>query len=370
MTSPRLEISLDKIFHNASTLVSRLKPHGISVTGITKACMGDPRFAETLLEAGVRTLGDSRIENIERLRRAGVTAPISLIRSPMLSQAEQVVAHADTSFNTELDVISALSDAAGKANCRHNVLLMVELGDLREGIMPHDLEVFVRRTLRFPHIDMRGIGTNLACLSGIAPTNENMLALSQVAEHLDKTFCEFGTAMTTVVSGGNSSNLSWVFGGCVPCRVNNLRLGESILLGVDPLHNRPIDGLHTDAVTLFVEVIEQKVKPSHPRGEIGLSTFKQFQAAPRENTTNQAILAIGQQDIDPTGLTAPSTIDILGASSDHLIIRQSERAAEVGSEISFQVNYSAMLRAMTSPFVSKDFVKRTHGGAAAPQIRQ
>jgi hypothetical protein len=34
-------------------------------------------------------------------------------------------------------------------------------------------------------------------------------------------------------------------------RVNNLRLGESILLGREPLHRQPIEGLYTDAIALI-----------------------------------------------------------------------------------------------------------------------
>lgn len=130
MSAPRLEINLDKIHHNAHTLVKRLTVHGISVTGITKAILGSPEVANVLLDAGVNTLGDSRIENIKTMRKASVSAPITLIRSPMLSQVQHVVTHADISFNTELDVINAFSAAAQKAGLTHGIMLMVELGDL------------------------------------------------------------------------------------------------------------------------------------------------------------------------------------------------------------------------------------------------
>ena len=115
MTAPRLEIDLVKIHHNAHTLVARLADHGISVTAVTKATLGSPDIAEVLLRAGVGGLGDSRIENIESLRRAHVQALMILIRSPMLSQAERVVAHAEVSCNTELAIISRLSAVAQKA---------------------------------------------------------------------------------------------------------------------------------------------------------------------------------------------------------------------------------------------------------------
>jgi len=60
------------------------------------------------------------------------------------------------SLNTELDVMSKLSSAAQEARCTHGVVVMVELGDLREGIMPGELESSVRQILRFPHIIING----------------------------------------------------------------------------------------------------------------------------------------------------------------------------------------------------------------------
>lgn len=348
MTAPRLEIDLDKIRHNARSLVDRLAVRGISVTGITKAMLGSREVAEVLVRAGVVGLGDSRIENIEAMRSAGLSGPIALIRSPMISQVDRVVAHADLSFNTELDVIEKLSIAALRAKRTHGVLLMVELGDLREGIMPADLEATVRETLRFPGVSFKGIGTNLACRSGVAPDAANMAALSALAESIAGKLGQ----KVTVVSGGNSANLNWALDSEDIGRINNLRLGESILLGCETLHREPIDGLHTDAITLIGEVIESKRKPTLPAGEIAQAAFGEHGPAVDRGTIWQTIVAIGHQDTDPAGLAPPDGIDFLGASSDHLIAAGSRRLS-IGSEIAFQLNYSALVRAMTSPFVAK-----------------
>ena len=43
-----------------------------------------------------------------------------------------------------------------------------------------------------------------------------------------------------VVSGGNSANLDWALATDDVGRINELRLGESILLGTEPLHRHPI----------------------------------------------------------------------------------------------------------------------------------
>ena len=346
--APRMEIDLQKIHHNANTLVKRLAIQGISVTGITKATLGSPEVAKTLLSAGVSALGDSRIKNIETMRNAGISAPITLLRSPMLSQVDLVVKNADISFNTEPDVINALSIAAQKAGRTHGIVLMVELGDLREGIMPENVESLVRKTRQLPNIEFKGIGTNLACRCGVSPDAKNMAELSALADSIDKTF---GFKMN-IVSGGNSANLGWVFNGTDTGRINNLRLGESILLGLNPLNREPIDGLHTDAFKLIAEIIEAKTKPSQPWGKIEQAAFGASPPITNQGNISQILLALGQQDTDPNGLTPPPDFEILGASSDHIILDAKENHPAIGDEIAFQPNYSALVRAMTSPFVA------------------
>ena len=349
MSAPRLEIDLRKIHHNARTLVERLGKRSISVTGITKATLGSAEIAATLLEAGVKRLGDSRIENIESMRSALSAAEMTLIRSPMLSQAKRVVMSADVSCNTEIEVIKKLSLEAQKAGRTHGVILMVELGDLREGIMPEDVTDTVRETLSLPNIDFKGIGTNLACRSGVSPDSRNMTMLSELANSIEATL---GLSID-IVSGGNSANLEWALSGAEIGRINDLRLGEAILLGCETLHRQPIDGLHTDAITLCAEVIEAKVKPSKPSGIIAQTAFGEAPPVTDRGLVTQSILAVGQQDIDPSGLQAPTGINVLGASSDHLILESEELKLSVGTEVTFQLNYSALVRAMTSPFIGK-----------------
>ncbi len=365
MSSPRLEIDLDKIHHNARTLTGRLARRGIAVTGVVKATLGSAEIANVLLNAGVETLGDSRIENLKALRMAHIHAPLTLIRSPMLSQAEQVVMYSDSSHNTEIEVIRALSAAATKAQVTHGIILMVELGDLREGIMPCDLPGVVRQTAELPNIRFIGIGANLACRSGVTPDRNNMEELSRLADEIDSLPGAKPASKTGVVSGGNSANLQWVTS-CTDCgRVNNLRLGESILLGCDPLQRQPLDGLHSDAIVLVAEVIESNEKPSMPWGDIAQNAFGETVTAPDRGRVHQSILAIGEQDTDPEGLVPSAGIAVLGASSDHLIIESSHGPVQLGAEVSFGLNYSALLRAMTSPFVHKA-MKGTRYDAAGP----
>lgn len=349
MSAPRLEVDLAKIGHNARTLVERLGARGIAVTAVTKGTLGSAAIAHELVRAGVAGLADSRIENIEALRRAGVTAPITLLRSPMLSQVERVVAHADVSANTEGAVLRGLSAAAVAQDRSHGVLLMVESGDLREGILAPDLVGVVDEVQGLPGLRLAGVGTNLACQNGVVPSRRNMGDLSDLV-----TAAEAATGVSIErVSGGNSANLEWAFGVTDVGRVNDLRLGEAILLGREALHRRPVDDLHTDAFTLVAEVIESQVKPSLPWGEIAENAFGETLAVRDRGEVRQAIVALGRQDVDPRGLVPPAGIEVLGASSDHLVLDTGAHQIAVGTEVRFQVDYAALLGAMTSPFVTE-----------------
>ena len=70
----------------------------------------------------------------------------------------------------------------------------------------------------------------------------------------------------------------------------------------------------------------------------------------------QAIFAIGEQDTDCSSLVAPPGTTIIGASSDHLVLDCGATLPAVGAEFRFHLRYSALVRAMTSPFVNQTFV--------------
>jgi len=354
MTTPRLQIDLKKIHHNTRRLVEHLGSKGITVTGVTKVALGSPDIAKAMLRAGVESIGDSRIENIQKMREAGISAQFILLRTPRISRAGQVVEYADISHNTELEVIEKLSKAAQEQSKTHQIVLMVELGDLREGILPRDLDETVRQSVGLPGIHLSGIGTNLACLGGVKPDLQKMTQLSDLAQSLE---VKFDMKLETV-SGGNSANFDWFFSAADTARINNLRLGESIFLGCETLNRNPIEGLDTDAIALVTEVIESKVKPSAPSGEIYQNAFGTKPEFPDRGLINHAILGIGRQDVLVSGLTPLSKgLEVFGASSDHVVVVSHERRLQIGEEVSFRLSYGALLAAMTSPYVEKVYLR-------------
>jgi len=347
--APRMEIELDKLIYNAQELTALYGSGGVHVTAVTKGVCGSLRIANALLDSGIRSLGDSRMANIQKMQEAGLDAQFVLIRSPMPSEVERVVEFADVSLNTEMSVVRLLAEHAVIRGKTHRIVLMVELGDLREGILPCDIESMVEQVIRLRGVELAGIGTNLACFGGIRPIEANMRALSSIAGNLRTRYSIY----LEIVSGGNSANYQWFVSTPNIGLVNHLRIGEGILLGRDTLTRERISGLYTDAFTLVAEVIELKTKPSKPYGEIAQNAFGHAPIFEDNGNIKRAILALGRQDVDVSGIRPRIEADVLGASSDHLILDVRDPGLQVGDQVRFDVGYGALLGAMTSPYVEK-----------------
>ncbi len=345
MSCPRIEVDLGKIRCNTQTLVRRLGPRGIRVTGVTKAVCGHPAIAQAMLDGGASGLADARISNVQRLRAAGMTGSIALIRTPMLSQADQVVRSCEASYNTEILVISALAVAAIRNGSVHGIILMVEMGDQRDGILPENLADITQQVMQMPGVALKGIGTNFACLNGLAPTALQLAAFCDLANEIEGVCGPF----LQIVSGGGSSNLPWALGEHATGRVNDLRLGEAILLGVEPVSGDQIGGMYTDAFTLAAEVIETDAKPTPFPIALIDPIPKRLRIEPTRGTSKRMILSMGHQDTDILGLSMPVGSTLIGATSDHLVIGTSRPLPAVGSEVRFQMNYNALMHAMAAP---------------------
>ncbi len=351
-TLPRIEISLSQIRDNARLLCEFYGQSGISLMGVTKAVLGEPAIATAMIQGGVKFIADSRIENIQRMKKAGISTRFVLLRTPP-SQAEAIVENVDISLNTETETLKLLSFYANKANKKHQVILMVELGDLREGIMPCDLSYFIRDALTLTNIQIVGIGCNLACYGGIKPDDKKMAELSELAGTLEKKF----QIKLEIISGGNSANYDWHKSSRNVGRINNMRLGESILLGLETANRNQIPGLHTGAFNLIAEVIEAKKKPSLPFGETCMDASGSKPHFIDLGIRNRAIIGLGKQDIQTPGLMPENCLAILGASSDHIIFDNESHKFSVGDEVNFKLTYCGLLEAMTSPFIYKKLIK-------------
>ena len=353
MHGPQLSINLDLIEHNARQIVKLCKTKGIEIFGVTKGTCGMPHVARAMLRGGVSGLGESRFENIRRLRNCGIMCPIMLLRSPPLSHLEEVVNFVDISLNSEFVVINELSRIATRLGRTHDIILMIDLGDLREGLWPDELYSTIEKVLCLDGIRVVGLGTNLSCFGGVIPTVTNMNLLLEHAKAVEKIF----SFKLRYVSGGNSSSLPLVISGQLPAGINQLRIGEAILQGGrDTFTGEPWHKLKQNVFILKSELIEVKVKPSVPIGEVYVNSFGHRPTFENHGDRLRGILNIGREDTIIEDLTPIETgVKVLGASSDHLVIdiHDAKPVKQVGDAINFKLSYGALLTAMTSEYVIK-----------------
>lgn len=349
---PRIEIALSRIQHNARMLCELYGEQGISLMGVSKAVLGEPLIAKAMIRGGVKFIADSRLENIQRMKNSRISAQFVLLRTAP-SQAESVIEDVDISLNTEIATLEKLNYYASLQNKIHQIILMVEMGDLREGILPDDIFLFIEKVLGLPHLKIIGIGCNLACYGGIKPDNQKMQQLSALTDAIEKKF----SLNLALISGGNSANYEWYKSTENVGRINNLRIGESILLGSETINSKVIPRLHTNAFKLIAEVIESKVKPSLPFGKIGQDAFGNIPVFKDCGMHQRAIIALGKQDTAISGLSPDRDLEILGSSSDHMVIDSKNSDLKVGVGVKFNLDYGSLLMAMTSPFIKKQFIK-------------
>lgn len=363
---PRLVYHMDKLHQNLDAVSAMTHGGGCSMMIVTKVACADPQLVDLAIShPGVNYLADSRVKNIAtyagKVRVAGKKTV--LLRLPMLCEVEDVVKYVDLSFNSELLTIKALNEAAEKAGVVHNVLLMIDLGDLREGIFyQNEDQIFktVEEILKLKNIKLYGVGVNLTCYGAIIPKYDNLSNLCAIAEKIEETF---GIELE-MVSGGNSSSI-YLLGNNdalaerqLPAGINNLRLGESFVLGNDTAYETKIPGTVSDTVTLEAQIIELKTKPSLPIGEPGVDAFGQKPVYEDRGIIQRAIVAIGKQDVEPGSMTPiDPDIEILGASSDHLIVdvTKSKTEYKVGDVLEFTLGYGGLLKATTSAYVEKAY---------------
>jgi len=365
MSYPQVTIDIDKIEHNTRVIVDFCRGRGIAVAGVTKCTCGHPQVATAMLRGGVSMIGESQLDNIRRLRKAGIHAAFMLLRLPAPAEADDVVALANVSLNSELTVLGALSHAAER-RCRvHDVIIMVDLGDLREGLGPREVIPFIQEALKFPGIRIAGLGTNLACFGGVVPGESNMHRLVELANETERTL---GLRLQWI-SGANSSGLKFIASGRMPTRVNQARIGEAILLGRETTQRDPWPGTFQDAFTLHAEILELKTKPSQPIGERSEDAFGHRIAFENHGDSERALVNIGREEVSVEGITPRDPrLRVLGASSSYLVVDMTQAAAQfrVGDVLTFSLNYGALLTAMTSEYVKKRAVRGTLA-AAAPQ---
>lgn len=349
---PRVVWDHDRLLHNAACLDELCKQHAspIGWTPVTKVVCADPDIIQALVNNGYRALADSRIENLKNIKKISPDCQTTLLRLPGLHEIEEVIRYADVSLVSEVETIEKLQAKAQEAGVTHKIILMIELGDLREGILAENLLEVGQCILAQANIEWLGIGTNLTCYGGVIPTKEIMMELVAVKQRVEK---ELGHSLS-IISGGNSSILPLLMKGEIPEGINQLRLGEALFFGKETAYGGKIPGMYHDIFTLQAEVIEVKEKNSVPSGPVGMNAFGEKPVFIDKGSHRRAIVALGEQDVPAADLSPlDPSIEIIGASSDHLILDVTGSDTRVGDVLSFRLNYRSLLYAMTSKYVGK-----------------
>ena len=356
---PTLIVDHDNLRYNMRTVVGWCKEAGIDVAGVIKATTGMATAALDYEECGARWIASSRLEQLERARAAGVKLPLLMIRVPMISELEDMVRICDYSLQSSLDTLKALDEEALKQGKTHNVILMADLGDLREGIFEKEELVAVAEYVenKLDSVHLAGIGTNLGCVGSVKPTEEKMLQLADLAEAIEEAI---GRPLE-IVSGGATSSLIPLFDGVMPKKINMLRIGALVFCGpTEDLRTcygrEEADVLSDEAFVLEAEVIETNTKPTHPIGELGVDAFGQKPHYVDRGRRRRAILAIGRADYGDIGDLIPQLegAEVTMASGDHTIvdIEDCKEFIRVGDIMRFKLRYSAILRLTTSENVT------------------
>lgn len=355
MSYPKITVDLSKIEHNTRVMKERLQKNNIETMGaVTKVFCGNPYIAKAFVEGGADFLADSRVQNLEKLK--DLPTPKMLLRLPMISEVEDVIDYADISLNSEVSTLKALNEAARKKDKTHKVILMADLGDLREGFFKEeDLYEAAELVLSLENLHLYGVGVNLTCYGAVIPKPEILARLTKFRDGIKDKF----NHTIEIVSGGNSSSIYLVGKEDLP-GINNLRLGECLVLGTESSYGEKVEGLYCDAWTFEAEIIELKEKPSIPTAdELGVDAFGHKPSFVDRGVRKRAIIAIGKQDVDlDTLIPKDDSIIILGGSSDHTILDVSDvkEDLKVGDRVQFDVKYGAILSLSTSEYIEKEIL--------------
>lgn len=350
-----LKLYRKKLLHNFNYLDSLFAQHDIEWGVVSKLLCGNKLFLKELSALGVKEMHDTRISNLKRIKRMDPTIQTVYIKPPPKRSIANVITYADVSFNTDYSTIQLLSAEAQKQNKLHKIIIMIEMGDLREGVMGEHLMDFYQKVFNLPYIEIIGIGTNFNCLNGIMPTNDKLVQLCLYKQLIELKF----NRKIRWISGGTSVTLSLLLNKQIPKGVNHFRIGEALFFGNDLFTNAPFEGMETDVFKLFAEIIELYEKPIVPNGEQIENVAGNITAFDPDDigkTTYRAIIDLGLLDINPNYLEPDDKrIEVIEASSDMLVLdlKSNVQGLKTGDLISFKLRYMGALGLMNSFYIEK-----------------
>lgn len=350
-----ITLNVRKLKENHQTLDHLFQSKDIEWSPVAKLLCGNKLYLKELIDLGINQICDSRVTNLRAIRSLDKNIEIVYIKPPAKRSIKSIVKLADVSFNTEYETIKMLSEAAGELNKIHKVVIMIELGELREGVLREEFVDFYEKVFRLPNIEVVGIGTNLTCMYGVLPNDDKLIQLSLYTQLIEAKF----NRKIPYISGGASVTIPLIERGLLPKGINHFRVGETLFLGTDVYNNTSFEGMHNDVFKLYAEIIELNEKPTVPSGELGYNLTNEkteIDESQYGESTLRAIVDIGLLDIEPNHLTPiDDHIEIIGESSDMLVLDLGSNRdnKKVGDLIRFKMDYMGVLRIMNSPYIEK-----------------
>jgi predicted amino acid racemase len=353
-----LTLNLAKLKTNFEFLKALFEEKEVSWGVVSKLLCGNKPFLQELINLGIKEIHDSRISNLAMVKRINRAVQTVYIKPVSKKNVAKMVEFADVSLNSELETIRMISEEAVRQDKLHKIIIMVETGDLREGVMGEKLLDFYEEVFELPKIEIIGLGTNLNCLNGVMPSTDKLIQLSLYKQIIE---LKFGKEIPWV-SAGTSVTIPLMLSHQLPKGINHFRVGETLYFGVDLVEEKVIEGMHGDVFELESEIIELQEKPLLPTGTLGANPqgeVAEIDESLYGKTSFRAILDIGLLDVDPKYLIATDQeIEILGASSDMLIVNLGENKhnLKVGETLSFKLKYMGALALMNSNYIEKEVI--------------
>ncbi len=350
-------VTLDtkKLKANFEYLNNIFKRNGIKWCVVSKLLSGNKTYLTEILKLDIRQICDSRVSNLKAIKSLSPNIETVYIKPPAKRSISSVVKYADISLNTEIETIKLLSKEAKKQRKIHKIVIMIELGELREGVLREEFIDFYRKVFKLENIQVVGIGANLSCLYGVLPNNDKLIQLSLYKQLIEVKF----NKQIPYVSGGSSVTIPLIFQNLLPKGINHFRVGETLFLGTDVYNNTKFKKMHSDVFKLYSEIIELNEKPVVPMGELGTNVEGEsfeFDKTKIGKTSYRAIIDLGLLDADPDHLEfVDKDLRFAGASSDMTVIDlgENKKGYKVGDLIEFRLDYMGVLRIMNSKYIEK-----------------
>lgn len=344
-----------KLRRNYDYLDEFFSKHGIEWSVVTKILCGNRRYLEELLNLGINQYSDSRITNLKIIKSINKDARTIYIKPPAKGVVKDVIKYADISMNTDFRTIKLLSEEAQKQGVTHKIIIMIDLGELREGVMRDDFVAFYEKVFQMPNIEIIGLGTNLSCLYGVLPNTDKLIQLCLYKQLVEAKF----NVKMPYVSGGSSVTIPLLMQDALPAGVNHFRVGETLFMGTDAYNQTTFDHMENDIFKLYAEIIELYEKPLVPSGELGKNLEGETPVFNEEHigkTSIRAIIDVGLLDIDMKHLDPiDTTIKYAGATSDMVVLNLEDNpnGYKVGDKLEFILNYMGIVRIMNSKYIEK-----------------